>query len=79
MTPDADPLTADVLEGNTRLRAIARAGVGTDNIDKAYCAEKGIAVHNTPKAPSIAVAMIVRRLKQVIFRDPDNDRERDSD
>ncbi|MCA9152587.1 MAG: phosphoglycerate dehydrogenase, partial [Planctomycetales bacterium] len=27
-------ITADVLEGNRRLRAIARAGVGTDNIDK---------------------------------------------
>ncbi|MCB1182394.1 hydroxyacid dehydrogenase [bacterium] len=38
------------------LKMIVRGGVGTDNIDKAYCAEKGIVVHNTPKAPSIAVA-----------------------
>jgi D-3-phosphoglycerate dehydrogenase len=38
------------------LKLILRGGVGTDNIDKAYCAEKGIVVHNTPKAPSIAVA-----------------------
>ena len=27
-------ITADSLEGNTRLKAIVRAGVGTDNIDK---------------------------------------------
>jgi len=26
-------ITADILKGNTRLRAIARAGVGVDNID----------------------------------------------
>src|SRR3989337_2763507 len=26
-------ITAEALEGNTRLRAIARAGVGVDNID----------------------------------------------
>ena len=38
------------------LKMIIRGGVGTDNIDKVCCAEKGIAVHNTPKAPSIAVA-----------------------
>lgn len=38
------------------LKMIVRGGVGTDNIDKVCCAEKGIMVHNTPKAPSIAVA-----------------------
>ena len=27
-------ITAESLEGNTRLKAIVRAGVGTDNIDK---------------------------------------------
>ena len=38
------------------LKLIIRGGVGTDNIDKVCAAEKGIVVHNTPKAPSIAVA-----------------------
>ncbi len=38
------------------LKLIVRGGVGTDNIDKVCCAEKGIIVNNTPKAPSIAVA-----------------------
>ena len=37
-------ITADVLAGNHRLRAIVRAGVGTDNIDKAYAAKKDIIV-----------------------------------
>ena len=46
----------DYIKGAPNLKMIVRGGVGTDNIDKVYCAEKGIVVHNTPKAPSIAVA-----------------------
>src|SRR5438552_11662770 len=38
----------DVLEGNKRWRAIARAGVGTDNIDKEAATGLGIIVMNTP-------------------------------
>jgi len=38
------------------LKLIIRGGVGTDNIDKAAAKEKGIRVHNTPKASAIAVA-----------------------
>ena len=41
-------ITADVLAGNTTLKAIARAGVGVDNIDLAAATELGIAVMNTP-------------------------------
>jgi len=41
-------ITADVLEGNQRLKAIARAGAGTDNIDKEAAARSGIVVMNTP-------------------------------
>jgi len=48
--------TPDYIDQAPNLKMIIRGGVGTDNIDKTYCAEKGIAVHNTPKAPSIAVA-----------------------
>ena len=44
------------IEAAPKLKMIVRGGVGTDNIDKVFCAEKGIIVHNTPKAPSIAVA-----------------------
>ncbi len=48
--------TREYIEGAPNMKLIVRGGVGTDNIDKVCCAEKGIVVHNTPKAPSIAVA-----------------------
>jgi len=46
----------EYIKNAPNLKMIVRGGVGTDNIDKVCCAEKGIVVHNTPKAPSIAVA-----------------------
>jgi len=49
-------LTAEVLEGNHRLRAIARAGVGTDNIDKEAATRLGIVVMNTPGGNTISTA-----------------------
>ena len=49
-------LTADVLEGNQRLKAIVRAGVGTDNIDKEAATRLGIAVMNTPGGNTISTA-----------------------
>lgn len=38
------------------LKLIIRAGVGIDNIDHVYANEKGVAVKNTPRASSAAVA-----------------------
>ncbi|MBN1588426.1 MAG: phosphoglycerate dehydrogenase [Pirellulales bacterium] len=49
-------ITADVLDGNTRLRAIVRAGVGTDNIDKNTATRAGIVVMNTPGGNAISTA-----------------------
>jgi D-3-phosphoglycerate dehydrogenase len=49
-------LTAEVLEGNRRLRAIVRAGVGTDNIDKSAATRGGIVVMNTPAGNTISTA-----------------------
>jgi D-3-phosphoglycerate dehydrogenase len=49
-------ITADVLEGNRRLRAIARAGVGTDNIDKTAATRLGIVVMNTPTGNTLSTA-----------------------
>jgi D-3-phosphoglycerate dehydrogenase len=49
-------LTADVLEGNRRLKAIARAGVGTDNIDKPTATRLGIVVMNTPGGNTVSTA-----------------------
>jgi len=49
-------ITAEVLEGNRRLRAIARAGVGTDNIDLEAATRLGIVVMNTPGGNTISTA-----------------------
>ena len=49
-------LMADVLEGNRRLKAIVRAGVGTDNIDKPAATRAGIVVMNTPAGNTLSTA-----------------------
>jgi len=49
-------ITADVLEGNRRLKAIARAGAGTDNIDVEAAARLGIVVMNTPGGNTVSTA-----------------------
>ncbi|MDR0703549.1 MAG: phosphoglycerate dehydrogenase [Planctomycetaceae bacterium] len=49
-------ITADALEGNTRLKAIARAGVGVDNIDTKAATKLGIVVMNTPGGNTISTA-----------------------
>lgn len=49
-------ITAESLEGNTRLRALVRAGVGTDNIDKAAATRRGIVVMNTPAGNTVSTA-----------------------
>lgn len=49
----------DLIDRCPKLRLIARAGVGMDNIDVAYAEGKGIKVINTPKASSRAVAELV--------------------
>jgi D-3-phosphoglycerate dehydrogenase len=52
-------LTREILEESGKLKVIARAGVGLDNVDVAYAMEKGIEVYNSPEAPSNAVAELV--------------------
>lgn len=52
----ATKLTKDVLEKASRLKAVARAGVGVDNVDLAFAKEKGVAVMNTPGGSTAAVA-----------------------
>jgi D-3-phosphoglycerate dehydrogenase / 2-oxoglutarate reductase len=49
-------ITAESLEGNRRLRAIVRAGVGTDNIDKVAATRLGIVVMNTPAGNTLSTA-----------------------
>ena len=62
--PDADALIirsatkadAALINASTKLKAIARAGVGVDNVDLAAASAKGIAVMNTPDGNTIATA-----------------------
>jgi D-3-phosphoglycerate dehydrogenase / 2-oxoglutarate reductase len=49
-------ITADALAGNHRLKAIVRAGVGTDNIDREAATRLGIVVMNTPAGNTISTA-----------------------
>ncbi len=49
-------ITAESLEGNRRLRAIVRAGVGVDNIDRAAATRAGIVVMNTPAGNTLSTA-----------------------
>ncbi|MBE6012826.1 MAG: hydroxyacid dehydrogenase [Lachnospiraceae bacterium] len=51
-----DPLDKSILENAPKLKAIAKYGVGTDNIDLDYCEEKGIKVSITLNANSSAVS-----------------------
>ena len=49
-------VTAKVIAAADRLRAVARAGVGVDNIDQAAATEKGILVLNTAEASTLSTA-----------------------
>ena len=49
-------VTAKVLENSGNLRAIARAGVGVDNVDIPVATTKGIVVMNTPDGNTISAA-----------------------
>lgn len=49
-------VTAKVLENPGKLRAIARAGVGVDNVDIPAATRSGVLVMNTPDANTIATA-----------------------
>ncbi len=67
-------LDRTVLEKLPGLRVISRCGVGLDSVDLAACAERGIAVRNTPQGPTRAVAeltagLILDLLRQVTRMD----------
>ncbi|QDT36137.1 phosphoglycerate dehydrogenase [Stratiformator vulcanicus] len=49
-------LTAEVLDGQPRLKAVARAGVGVDNVDLPTATRQGIVVMNTPAGNTISTA-----------------------
>jgi D-3-phosphoglycerate dehydrogenase len=49
-------ITPESLDGNKRLKALVRAGVGTDNIDKQAATRLGIVVMNTPAGNTLSTA-----------------------
>lgn len=56
ITRSATQVTEELIAGAKKLKIVARAGVGLDNVDVKACKKRGIKVTNTPAAPSNAVA-----------------------
>lgn len=61
-------VTAEDIASTLHLRAIGKQGVGTDKIDTAACAAKGIKVFNTPGVNARAVAELVVSLTTGLAR-----------
>lgn len=62
-------VTKEVIDAAKKLKVIGRAGVGVDNIDKAYAKEKGIIVVNSPGATTTAVAELAMGLIFALARE----------
>src|SRR5690349_10959526 len=70
----ATKVTPELVDAAPNLKYVVRAGEGTDNIDKAYCATKGIKVSNTPgannnSAAEHAVALMMTVLRKTSWAD----------
>ncbi|XWX03361.1 hydroxyacid dehydrogenase [Aggregatilineales bacterium SYSU G02658] len=76
LIPDAEALmirsgvkiTADVFEAAPNLKAIARAGVGVDNVDLEAATRHGVVVMNTPGGNTIATAELTLGLMLALAR-----------
>ena len=55
----ATKVTKELLDHAKKLKVVARAGVGLDNVDAEECEKRGIKVINTPGASTNAVAELV--------------------
>ncbi|HEX8263040.1 MAG TPA: phosphoglycerate dehydrogenase, partial [Allosphingosinicella sp.] len=65
----ATKVTADLLDGGSRLKVIGRAGIGVDNVDIAAATARGIVVMNTPFGNSITTAEHAIALMFALARD----------
>ena len=61
-------VNADLIEQAARLRFVARAGAGVDNIDEAALALKGITLFNAPEGNADAVGEFTLGLLLALFR-----------
>ena len=74
--PEADALIirsatkadAELLMAAPKLKVIARAGVGVDNIDLKVATERGVVVMNTPRGNTIAAAELTFELMLALTR-----------
>jgi D-3-phosphoglycerate dehydrogenase / 2-oxoglutarate reductase len=64
----ATKVTRELIAAAPRLRAIARAGTGVDNVDVTTASERGIVVMNAPGANSISVAELTMALLLALAR-----------
>jgi len=61
-------VTAAVLARANKLRGIARAGVGVDNIDVSVATARGVLVMNTPDGNTVATAELTMTLMMALTR-----------
>ena len=61
-------ITASVLNAGVNLRAVARSGVGLDNIDLETARKKSVQVISTPGAPTASVAELTMGLMLAVLR-----------
>ena len=67
-------ITADVIAAASSLKAVARSGVGLDNIDLEAAKKRGITVISTPSAPvtsvaELAIGLMLSLLRQISLAD----------
>lgn len=70
----AHRLTRELLDGHPRLKVVARAGAGVDNVDLQAATELGIAVINAPGANAIAAAehtfaLLLAVMRKIVWGD----------
>jgi len=61
-------VTKEHIDSNPSLQLVVRAGAGTDTIDVAYCAQKGIYVANCPAKNANAVSELTVGMMVMIDR-----------
>ena len=61
-------ITAEVLANSGSLKAVARAGVGVDNIDLKAATAKGVIVMNTPGGNTVSTAELTLTLMMALSR-----------
>lgn len=64
----AAKVTAEVLADPGKLRCIARAGVGVDNVDVATATQKGVIVMNTPGGNTLSTAELAVAMMMALSR-----------